>query len=176
MNAIPNWYVITGGPSSGKTTLIEALRHKGYKTTHEEARHYIDTQRINGRDIEEVRMNQLNFQHKVLNMQAQTERDLDPEKLTFLDRALPDSLAYYRYLGLTPDSKLLEILKSARYKKIFILELLPLHPDYARTEDVQAQQDIQRQLIQVYSERPDPVVMVPVMDVKSRAEFVLANL
>ena len=85
-------------------------------------------------------------------------------------------MAYYRYLGLTPDSKLLEILKSARYKKIFILELLPLHLDYARTEDLQAQQDIQRHLIQVYSERSDPVVKVPVMDLKSRVEFVLANL
>jgi predicted ATPase len=28
-----NWYVITGGPSSGKTTTINILTARGYKTT-----------------------------------------------------------------------------------------------------------------------------------------------
>ena len=28
-----NWYVITGGPGSGKTTTVNLLRDRGYKTT-----------------------------------------------------------------------------------------------------------------------------------------------
>ena len=61
-----NWCVITGGPSSGKTTVVQALQDLGYKTTIEAARHYIDLQRINGKSIDEVRENQRNFQHKIL--------------------------------------------------------------------------------------------------------------
>ena len=38
-----NWYVITGGPSTGKTTTIDLLQKQGYHTTIEHARHYIDT-------------------------------------------------------------------------------------------------------------------------------------
>ena len=44
-----NWYVITGGPSSGKTTTVNLLKERGYITTFEHARHYMDTQRVSGK-------------------------------------------------------------------------------------------------------------------------------
>ena len=56
-----NWYVITGGPSSGKTTTVNLLKERGYITTIEHARHYLDTQRLKGKTIEEVRKNRKNF-------------------------------------------------------------------------------------------------------------------
>ena len=74
----------------------------GYKTTSELARHYIDLQRMNGRDTDEIRANQLQFQHKVLNLQVELERKLEPSKQIFFDRALPDEVAYYRYFNLEP--------------------------------------------------------------------------
>ena len=37
-----SWYVITGGPSTGKTTLLEELAKRGYKTIPEVARVVID--------------------------------------------------------------------------------------------------------------------------------------
>ena len=37
-----NWYVLTGGPGSGKTTTINSINKRGYKTTIEHARHYVD--------------------------------------------------------------------------------------------------------------------------------------
>ena len=52
-----NWYVITGGPSFGKTTTVNLLKERGYITTIEHARHYLDTQRLKGRTVEEVRKN-----------------------------------------------------------------------------------------------------------------------
>ena len=171
-----HWYVITGGPSSGKTTVINQLKDLGYKTTIEGARHYIDLQRINGRDIEEIRENQRNFQHKVLNLQVELEKRLDPEEIVFLDRALPDELAYYAILGIEPDSKLIEALKYAYYKKIFIMELLPLDKDYARLEDEAMQQKIQDKIIEVYNARNEPVVMVPVLPPKERVKFILDRL
>jgi predicted ATPase len=72
-----NWYVITGGPSSGKTTTVNILKDRGYKTTIEHARHYLDTQRINGKTVEEVRKNQLEFQLGVLEMQIEQENSID---------------------------------------------------------------------------------------------------
>lgn len=171
-----NWYVITGGPSSGKSTVIRLLKDMGYQTTIELARHYIDLQRMNGRSVDEIRSNQRQFQHKVLNLQIDLERRLDPQELTFLDRALPDELAYYQYFNLAPDEKLLEYLEFATYKKIFIMDLLPLDIDYARTEDVVAQKALHQLIIEIYQKRGEPVVMVPVLPPKERTQFVLDNL
>ena len=75
-----NWYVITGGPGSGKTTTINILTARGYKTTIEHARHYIDTQRQKGRTVEETRKNQEEFQMGILEMQIEQEASLSPDE------------------------------------------------------------------------------------------------
>lgn len=171
-----NWYVITGGPGSGKTTTIHLLRDKGYITTIEHARHYIDTQRISGKTVEEIRNNQIEFQRGVLNMQIEQEKYLSPDEMAFLDRALPDALAYYRFLKLPIDEKLAEALKRVSYKKIFILDFLPLVNDYARIEDGEAQKKIHSLITEVYESLPFPVVHVPVMPPEERVEFILKSL
>ena len=171
-----NWYVITGGPSSGKTTTVNLLRERGYKTTIEHARHYLDTQRINGKTVEEVRKNQMEFQLGVIEMQIDQENSLDPNDIVFLDRAIPDSLAYYRFLNLPPDKVLLEAMTKVVYKGVFILDRLPLVQDYARTEDEVAQKRIHELLTEVYESLPSPVVHVPVLPPIDRVGFILKKL
>ena len=171
-----NWYVITGGPSSGKTTTVNILRERGYITTMEHARHFIDTQRLKGKTIEEVRKNQLEFQLGVLDMQIEQENEIAPHVQVFLDRAIPDAIAYYRFLKLTEDKKLTEALKTVSYKKIFIMDYLPLKNDYARTENVEAQKKIHSLITDVYESLPFPVVHVPVLPAEDRVDFILKNL
>lgn len=167
------WYVVTGGPSSGKTTAVNLLRERGFATTIEHARHYIDLQRLHGRDASEVRTRQRDFQSGVVAMQIAQERALDPEQTVFLDRALPDSLAYYRFLGLEPEPALIEAIGYARYAGVFVMDLLPLASDYARTEDVAAQRRIHDLIGQVYRELPFPMVNVPTLAPEERVDFIL---
>jgi predicted ATPase len=171
-----NWYVVTGGPGSGKTTTVNLLRNRGYKTTIEHARHFIDSQRITGRTVAEIRKNQIAFQIGVLNMQIEQEAYLLPDQIVFLDRALPDSLAYYRFLNLPVNERLTQILKNVAYKKIFILDFLPLVNDYARLEDGEAQRKIHSLITMVYESLPFPVVHVPVLPPEERVDFILKNL
>jgi predicted ATPase len=171
-----NWHVITGGPSSGKTTMIRLLAQRGYCTTIEHARHLIDTQRVTGRTVAEIRANQREFQRSVLMMQLKQEQALDPNQLCFLDRALPDSLAYYRYLKLPPEPELLAALKTTSYRKVFALDLLALTTDYARTESAPAQRRIHAILIEVYEELGYAVERVPALPVAQRLEFILSRV
>lgn len=171
-----NWYVLTGGPSSGKTTTVNLLRERGFVTTIEHARHYLDLKRVEGKTVEEVRARRSEFQRGVLTMQLEQEARLDPEEIVFLDRAIPDSLAYYRFLDLEPDPRLLDALQHVSYRKSFILDLLPLAPDYARTEDAAAQLRIHALLTEVYRSLPIPVVSVPVLDPAARVSYILDRL
>ena len=171
-----NWCVITGGPGSGKTTTVNLLKARGYKTTIEHARHYIDTQRITGKSVEEIRRNQKEFQQGVLEMQIEQENSLPPDDVVFFDRAIPDALAYYRYLNLSEDEKLHHALRAASYKKIFILDYLPLVNDYARIEDQAAQKKIHALLTEVYETLPFPIVHVPVLPPEERVDYIFKNL
>jgi predicted ATPase len=171
-----NWYVITGGPSSGKTTMVNLLRQRGYHTTIEHARHYIDLQRLGGRSVADIRSRQLEFQRSVLAMQLEQEAALEPDEIVFLDRALPDSLAYYRFLDLPPDPALSEALTRVGYRKVFLLDLLPLAEDYARTEDAEAQHRIHDLLLEVYEGLRLPIARVPVLPPDERVALVLARL
>lgn len=171
-----NWYVITGGPGCGKTTTVNILKDRGYKTTIEHARHYLDTQLITGRTVEEVRSNQKIFQSEILKMQIEHEASLNPEDIVFLDRAIPDAFAYYRFLDLAADETLVKALDHTFYKKVFILDPLPLVNDYARTEDVIAQKRIHQLIIEVYNSLPFSILHVPVLTVEERVNFILKNL
>lgn len=171
-----NWYVITGGPGSGKTTTVHLLKERGYEVTIEHARHYIDTERITGRTVEEIRKNQTDFQQGILEMQLSQEAALDPTDTVFLDRALPDALAYYRFSKLPVDERLEEALARCSYKKVFILDPLPLVNDYARTEDAEAQLKIHQLISEVYTSLPFPVIQVSVMSPEARVDFILNNL
>lgn len=175
-NKQTNWYVITGGPSSGKTTTVNLLRERGYITTMEHARHFLDTQRLKGKTIEEVRNNQRGFQLGVLDMQIEQENEINPEVQVFLDRAIPDALAYYMFLNLSVDDRLTEALKNVCYKKIFIMDYLPLVNDYARNENSEAQKKIHSLITEVYEALPFPVVHVPVLPANERVDYILNNL
>jgi predicted ATPase len=171
-----SWYVITGGPSSGKTTTVNLLKDRGYKTTIEHARHYIDTQKITGKTVEEIRANQIVFQRGVLDMQIAQEKELSPDETVFLDRAAPDALAYYHFLNLPKDAMLYEALHAYLYKKVYVLDPLPLVQDYARTEDGAAQHAIHQLLIEAYESLGYPVIHVPILPPEDRVDFILKHV
>ncbi len=168
-----NWHVITGGPSTGQTTVINLLTERAYKTTIEHARHYIDTMKVGGRTVEEIRANERIFQLGILNMQIEQEASLSPNDIVFLDRAIPDAMAYYQFLKLDYDKELLTAMEQVSYKSIFILDRLPFIKDYARTEDEPAQKTIHHLIIDVYRSLGFPVIFVPVLSPNERVDFIL---
>lgn len=136
----------------------------------------MDIQRENGHPVEEVRSHQNEFQLAVLRMQVEVEQQLLPEEVVFLDRAIPDAHAYYHFLHIPEHPELAKALENVSYKKVFILDCLPLVNDYARVENEEAQLKIHEELIAVYEALPFPVVRVPVLSVEERVAFVLNNL
>lgn len=175
----PPRYVLTGAPSSGKSTLIEALKRRNYRTVDEAARFVIEREVAAGRDYRELRSHAADFQKEVLRMKVETERGLPRDEIIFLDRGMHDSIAYYRHEGVSEDDELLKACAAAEYRKIFVLDLISqknFTEDGARSETWEGAQELDRLLEQVYRGAGFQVIRVPVLPVSERTDFVIANL
>ncbi|MCK4539550.1 ATP-binding protein [Candidatus Parcubacteria bacterium] len=172
-----NWYVITGAPHSGKTSVVKLLEKRGYRVMYETARIYIDQEIEKGRIIEDIRKNELEFQKGILDLKIDIENNLPKDEVIFFDRAIPDSGAYYELCGLTGDKYLEDAIGKCEYKKVFLFELLPYKKDYARTESEKQQKKLQVLLEKSYKKFNSPLVKVPKMNSKKdRLAFILDNL
>lgn len=175
-----NWYVITGTPCSGKTTLLRFLKEKGYKTVDEAARTYIDQGLKKGKSIEQIRGNELFFQEKVLELKIKIEQNLPKDEIIFFDRGIPDSEAFYKMSGALSSialKNLREAINNCSYKKVFLLDFFDYKKDYARTETKEQQIQIHNLLKESYKKIDTPIIEVPKMRTKAdRLTFILNNL
>lgn len=169
------WVVISGAPCSGKTTTIDALQKLGYDTVPETARLFIDQQLAAGHTIEQIRGDEGAFQRSLFKIKLEVESKLDPAKLIFLDRALPDSISYFRQNGIDP-TPIWDECRRFHYQLILLFDRLPLKKDYARREDEKTATQLDQQLEADYRSLGLDVVRVPVMEVDRRLEFVIGQI
>ena len=163
-----NKYVLTGGPCSGKTSLINCLRKRGFNVLEEVARKVIEEQGGFPTGKKEIEK----FQGLMFYEQLKKEVGLNRE-MVFLDRGIGDYHAYSQHLmGYIPENTKIDF--SNRYNKIFVLDRLPFIDDGLRIEsgDEEAEK-IHQQIIKVYEKFGYSVVNVPVMSIKERANYVL---
>jgi predicted ATPase len=172
----PPWYVITGGPSSGKTTTINLLTERGYTVTTEQASAIIAEELAKGKTLLEVRGEGDWFQREILKRQLADEATLNRKETVFLDRGLPDGLGYERYLGLESNPELLAASQQATYRKVFLLECLPVKVDWNRHEDAQVQEEIHDVIRATYLELGFELIDIPHLSPEERVEFILARL
>jgi len=162
-------YVITGGPSSGKTTLIEEFRSRGHKVLEEIARIVISKRQGYEATNEEWDIRQ----RMILERQLKQEKTLGDE-LTFLDRGIIDNYAYF----MLRNNKIPEDTSFPKcdYSQIFVLDRLPLVYDGLRTETEEEAERVHRMLINAYKKFGYAPVHVPVMSVDRRVDFILKNI
>ena len=170
-----NWHVITGAPCSGKTTVIRKLEKLGYRVVHEVARAYIDDQMNRGKSLDQIKADVLSFERHILDEKIKIESSL-PEKATiFLDRAVPDSIAYFKLEGLDPTEPI-EKSHAARYQKIFFFERLLFEKDAVRSENDMMAARLDRLLKESYQMLGYEIIQVPMTPVEKRVDFILDHL
>ena len=172
---ISKWYVITGGPSSGKTVILRELEKLGYIIYPEAARVLVDREMKKGKSLKEIRGNETEFQRKVFKIKIEVEKKAPQDKIVFFDRAIPDSIAYYQICGLNPQ-EVLKFCKKKIYRKIFFLKQLPFQQDYARIEDVKTVKKLNELLKESYKKLGYEVIEIPAMPVERRLGKVLNEI
>ena len=170
-----NWYVITGAPSSGKTSVICELERLGYRVVHEVARAFIDEELKKGRTIEQIKFDEIAFERHILYEKIKIEESLPKKEIIFFDRAVPDSIAYFKSAGLNPNEPVKKS-KLVRYKKVFLFERLEFEKDRVRSEDEVKAAELELLLMDVYQMLGYNIVHVPVLSVQERTDFILLHL
>ncbi|MBW3010820.1 ATP-binding protein, partial [Candidatus Woesearchaeota archaeon] len=146
-----NWYVLTGGPSSGKSKTLEYIAFLGHFIVPEASRILIDNNLSKGKSVEETRADEAEFQRIGLQMQIEVEDRIPEDRLTFFERGIPDCIAYYEVCGIDT-APVLEASKLRRYKRIFYFEPLPFERDYARTEGEETVRKLNKSLYDSYAD------------------------
>jgi predicted ATPase len=168
-----NWHVITGGPSSGKSTLIKQLAAKGYRTVEEMARQHIESEVARGRTVKEIRADGAALARDVMDLQRKAEDGLCARDVTFLDRGLPDCFAFLRLAGVDPNDLLAECFHY-RYASVFVLDQLAFERDGLRLEsDADIADYLKVWHTRDYSAFGYRIVRVPVLPPEQRLAFVL---
>jgi predicted ATPase len=114
-NDSDRFFVLTGGPGSGKTTLIAALRRAGFATSVEAGRGIIrDQSSIGGTAL--PWSDRALFAELMLSWEMRSYRDAIEQKgPVFFDRGVPDTLGYLRLSGLPVAEHVSAAAKRLRY-------------------------------------------------------------
>lgn len=114
--------VITGGPGSGKTTLINSLEQNGQKVLHEISREVIREAQKEG--IEQLFLeNPLLFSEKLLEgrLKQYEMGDAYSNSFLFFDRGMPDVTAYMDYMDIHYPGNFVKTCTENKYDAIFVL-------------------------------------------------------
>lgn len=174
-----NKIVITGGPGTGKSTLIEELTNKGFYCFPEISRSITEMARKNG--IEQLFLkNPMVFSELLLEgreNQYKMAEQMD-HKLVFFDRGIPDVHAYMNYISIDYPSVFVEKSMKYRYNIIFITP--PWQEIYItdseRYENFEQSLAIFNHLKKTYSKLGYDLIEVPVGTIESRIDFIIKNI
>lgn len=177
-----NWWVITGAPSSGKSSVLNALTYYyGYFVMPEAARVVIDQGISEGHSLEQIRASERDFQRMIFATKQEAELRTPPGKLVIWDRsAILDSVAYNLHSTASAEERDFDysqededtFVETFRYRGVFIMNRLPVERDYARTEDDRRADQIDQLLDLTHQAMGYDVIRVPIMPVSQRAEFI----
>ncbi len=169
-----NWYVLTGGPSAGKTTLLAELATLGHITVPEAARWVIDQGLARGLTVEDIRKDERQFQIDVLKRKIAVEAGQDENVVTFFDRGMHDTAAYLSAFEFKLESWVKKAINGSTYHKVFVLDPLPVFTrDYSRNEDEPTINRLNELLFDVYNQSGIETLRVPVLPLAQRLKYIL---
>jgi predicted ATPase len=129
-----NWVVISGAPSSGKTTLINRLSEKGYKTNPDISRQVIEKYLSQGYALDQIYSDNEKLQKEILLEMFKSINSLALDELVFFDYSFPDNIPFLNLSSIKVAEEFEIASKIFTYHKVFICEPLKIEEDRARKE------------------------------------------
>lgn len=171
--------VITGGPGTGKSSIINELKRRGMLCFEEISRQITLEARKNG--IEQLFLTQpLLFSQLLLDGRTKQFEDADKydSHIVFFDRGLPDVLAYMDYFGTPYPDSFVNTCKNNIYDVVFVVspwEAIYKH-DSERYETFEQSKIIYDHLLKTYKKFKYQLIPIPFDTVENRVDYILNSL
>jgi predicted ATPase len=171
-------FIITGAPCTGKSTVLELLKTKGYPTVDEVARQIIKQELAIGSNKVPWLDNDA-FSALVVEKQIQDYQNrLHP--ISFFDRGIPDVLAYMNHFN---SKKHFDSIKSLAQKHLYENKIFLFPPweniyqtDNERLESFEQSTQIHQELLQIYQDLNYTIITMPFCDEHQRTAFILSHI
>ena len=178
--------VITGGPGTGKTSIIRSLEKDDFFCFHEYIRS-VTQEAIQNEDENSMQSNPIVsvsdpylFNLQLLEGRVQQYKDGNNrnENVLFYDRGIPDVLAYMKYFDQECPEDFITTCKQHSYDQIFILP--PWEEIYVqdeeRYESFEQAQQLYACLQSIYKELGYTCIEVPIGPLEERMRFIVKNM
>jgi predicted ATPase len=171
--------IITGGPSTGKSSLINNLKNKGFRCMDEISREIIVEARNKG--IEHLFISSpIQFSEILLEKRVaqfyQAEKHV--EEFVFFDRGIIDIIAYLNFSKTEHSIDFNSLLKDIQYDQIFICTpWKTIHKtDNERYESFEEATEIHNKLMESYQKEGYAVIEIPFGTVEERTNFIVNSV
>lgn len=171
--------VVTGGPGSGKSSLIDALQQSGYARSVEAGRSIIQDQTaIGGRALPWV--DPALFAEMMLCWEMRSYQMAQLQNgLAFFDRGVPDVLGYLRFLNLPVPEHMRKAANTFRYNRhVFIAPPWQeiFRQDRERKQDFGEAVRTYETMVATYATLGYDLVEIPRVPVDERVRFMLRSV
>ncbi len=172
--------VITGGPSTGKSTVIEALKNRQFACFDEVSREIIKEAQQQG--IEQLFLSDpILFSRKLIEGRVKQYHEADKidKQLIFFDRGIPDVNAYLKYIKQQVPVEFEQVTRSHPYDRLVFI-MPPWEEIYTtdaeRYESFNQAQLIHNKLVNYYKELGYFLIFVPFGPVEKRVDYILGSI
>ena len=171
--------VITGGPGTGKTSIINKLESFGHCVFNESSREIIRKYKKLGHDqlflSNPIKFSEILLKNRIKQFE---ESNKSNSNIKFFDRGIPDILAYLDYKKISFGKEF--ILASKKYKYDFIFLAEPWEDIYKKDEEryesFEELKVINKYLKKIYSNYTQRFIILPKSSVKARINFIIESI
>lgn len=173
------FHIVTGGPGSGKTSVIEALAAQGFPYMPEAGRAIIKDQvDIGGFAL--PWSDRAAYAELMLGWEMRSWREAQAiDGPVLFDRGIPDVIGYLRLCGLPIPEATMRAAQMHRYaRRVFIAPPWPaiFMQDAQRKQTAAEAEATYHAMVAAYTDLGYEMVPLPLASVAERAEFIRANI
>jgi len=176
-----NFYILTGGPGVGKTSVLDELEKSGYMVMPEMARAIIKEQMAIGGEALPWK-NKESYMRLMLEASAQSYREAifkNSPLPVFFDRGILDAVCYARMVRLEVSDEIQKIAEKHQYNtKVFIFPPWQdiYETDNERKQDWEEAEATYKAMKKTYRDYGYEIIDVPKDTVENRKNFIIRTI